>query len=139
MIYDKKKFNNFFKIGNIKLEERKIFKRNNNKQYNQRKNITKDHFLLTNAFNIAKLIRINNNNNDNNNQVIPENYYFEENKTRYKVNIYNYQKTFGNIGNNHINTNEDELLKTLLVKIDTKNIEELLKEKERMINLQKKH
>ena len=137
MIYNKKKFNTFFKFKNIKLEEGKVFKRNYNKQYNKRKNIAKDHFLLTNAFNLTKLI-ITNNNNDNNKQIIKENYYFEENKTRYKVNIYNYQKTFGNIGNNHINTNEDELLKTLLVKIDTKNIEELLKEKERMINLQKK-
>ena len=109
MIYNKKKFNTFFKLRNIKLEEGKVFKRNYNKQYNKRKNIAKDHFLLTNAFNLTKLIRTNNN-NDNNKQIIPENYYFEENKTRYKVNIYNYQKTFGNIGNNHINTIEDELL-----------------------------
>ena len=75
MIYNKK-FNNFFKIGDIKLEEGKSFNKKYNKQYNKRKNIAKDHFLLTNAFNITKLIK-RNNNAEYNNETIPENYYFE--------------------------------------------------------------
>ena len=139
MIYNKK-INTFYKLGNIKLEEGKVFNKRYNKQYNQRKNIARDHFLLTNAFNITKLIKKNNNdsNNYNNNDIIPENYYFEEDKKRFKLNIYNYQKTLGNLKNNDYNTNEDDLLMTLLNKIDSKNIEEIIKERERMLNLQRK-
>ena len=129
-----KKINNFYKLGNIRLEEGKAFNKHYNKQYNKRKNIAKDHFLLANAFNITRLIKKTSNNNK---MIIPENFYFQENKNKYKLNIYNYKKAYENF-NLKINTNEDELLQTLLIKIDTKNIEELLKYKERMINLQRR-
>lgn len=128
-----KKINNFYKLGNIKLEEGKAFNKHYNKQYNKRKNIAKDHFLLANAFNITRLIKKTNNNKI----TIPENFYFQENKNKYKLNIFNYKKAYDNL-NLKINTNEDELLRTLLIKIDSKNIEELLKYKERMVNLQRR-
>ena len=128
-----RKINNFYKLGTIKLEEGKTFNKHYNKKYNERKNIAKDHFLLANAFNITRLIKKTNNNKI----IIPENFYFQENKNKYKLNIYNYKKAYENI-NFKINTNEDELLQELLIKIDTKNIEELLKYKERMLNLQRR-
>jgi hypothetical protein len=130
-----KKFNTFFKLGNLRLEEGKIFHKNYAKQYNKRKNIARDHFLLSNAFNIKKLLKRNNQNN-NNKEIIPENFYFEENKLRYKLNIYNYQKEFQN--NIQVETNEDELLKTLLIKIDSKNLEDILKDKEKILSFQRR-
>ena len=131
-----KKFNTFYKIGNIKLEEGKIFKKNYNKLYDKEKNIAKDHYLLSNAFNITRLIKRNNNIYSNE---IPEENYLDNNKEKYKLNIYNYKNILGNINNKKGSTNEDEVIKTLLIKIDEKNIEELLKDKEKVMNLQKKH
>ena len=130
-----KKFNTFYKIGNIKLEEGKIFKKNYNKLYDKEKNIAKDHYLLSNAFNITRLIKRNNNIYSNE---IPEENYLDNNKEKYKLNIYNYKNILGNINNKKGSTNEDEVIKTLLIKIDEKNIEELLKDKEKLMNLQKK-
>ena len=72
-----KKFNTFYKIGNIKLEEGKIFKKNYNKLYDKEKNIAKDHYLLSNAFNITRLIKRNNNIYSNE---IPEENYLDNNK-----------------------------------------------------------
>ena len=54
------------------------------------------------------------------------------------MNIYNYKNILGNINNKRGSTNEDEVIKTLLIKIDEKNIEELLKDKEKLMKLQKK-
>ena len=67
-----KKFNTFYKIGNIKLEEGKIFKKNYNKLYDKEKN-----YLLSNAFNITRLIKRNNNIYSNE---IPEENYLDNNK-----------------------------------------------------------
>ena len=133
MIYNKK-LNSYFQLGNLKLEEGNIFKKNYNKQYNKRKNIAKDHFLLSNAFNITKLLKRNNKNN--NKEIIPENYYFEENKSKYKLNIYNYQKEIQN--HIQVETKEDELLRTLLVKIDSKNLEDIIKDREKILSFQRR-
>ena len=67
-----KKYNTFYKIGNIKLEEGKIFKKNYNKLYDKEKN-----YLLSNAFNITRLIKRNNNIYSNE---IPEENYLDNNK-----------------------------------------------------------
>ena len=101
-----KKFNNFYKFGNINLEEGKIFKKNYNNLYNNSKIIAKDHYLLTNAFNITKLIK-RNNTNFNNNIEIPEELYFDDNKKQDRMNIYNYKNIFGDITNSKLNTNEN--------------------------------
>ena len=61
------------------LEEGKIFNKKYNNLYNNSKNIAKDHYLLTNAFNITKLIK-RNNTNFNNNIEIPEELYLDDNK-----------------------------------------------------------
>ena len=54
------------------------------------------------------------------------------------MNIYNYKNIFGDITNSKLNTNENEILKALLIKIDTKNIEELLRDKEKLISFQRR-
>ena len=132
-----KKFTHFYKLENIKLEEGKSFIKKYNKQYNKRKNIAKDHFLLSNAFNITKLIKKVR--NSNNKEIIPESYYFEENKSKYQLNIYNYKKVYDNmLKSQKITTNDDELLKTLLNKIDTKNIEEILRDRDKFISFQRR-
>ena len=136
MIYVKK-LNKFYKVGNIPLEEGKTFKRNYKKLYNRTNNITKDHYLLTNAFNVTKLIRRNNHNNNNEND-FSEDEYIDPNKEKYKFNIYNYKSILGDIKNSRLNTKENDLLKALLIKIDSKNFEELLREKEELINFQKR-
>lgn len=132
-----KKFNNYFKLSDIKLEEGKTFKKNYNKQYNKRKNIAKNHFLLSNAFNITRLIKRTN--NPNSKDTIPESYYFEENKSKDKLNIYNYKKFYDEmLKKKEVNSNEDELLQTLLFKIDLKNVEELLRDREKAISFQRR-
>ena len=128
-----KKF--LLKLGSLKLEEGKNFNRKYELQYEKRKNIEKNYFLLNNFFGINKYMK-----RDSNNQlVIPEDYYLNEKRTKLKLNIYNYQKTFENLKKiAKITTQEDELLEKLLYRIDSKNTGELLKKKEKMINLQKK-
>ena len=131
-----KKLKNFYKLHNIKLEEGKSFTKKYNKQYNKRKNIAKDHFLLSNAFDITRLIKRT---RTNNKESIPESYYLEENKSKYKLNIYNYKKAYDNmLKSQMVTTNEDELLKTLLIKIDIKNVEELLKDREKLVSFQRR-
>ena len=132
-----KKFNNFYKFENINLEEGKIFNKKYNNLYNNSKNIAKDHYLLTNAFNITKLIK-RNNTNFNNNIEIPEELYLDDNKKQDRMNIYNYKNIFGDVKNSKLNTNENEILKNLLIKIDSKNIEELLRDKEKLISFQRR-
>ena len=130
-----KKLNTFYKVGNIPLEEGKTFKRNYKKLYNRTNNIAKDHYLLTNAFNVTKLITRNNHNNEND---FSEDEYIDANKEKYKFNIYNYKSILGDIKNSRLNTKENDLLKALLIKIDSKIFEELLREKEELINFQKR-
>ena len=134
-----KKINHFYKLSEVKLEDGKIFNQKYNKQYIERKNIAKNHFLLSNAFNLTRLIKKTNNNKLNNKEFIPESYYFDENKSKYNLNIYNYKKIYDDmIRNQKATTNEEELLKTLLIKMDMKNVEEILKDKEKMINIQRR-
>jgi hypothetical protein len=129
-----KRLNTFYKVGSIKLEEGKTFKRNYNKLYNRSNNIARDHYLLTNTFNVTKLIKRNNNNNNDNDNDFSEDDFIEENKEKYKLNIYNYKELLGNIKNSKLNTKENELLRALLIKIDEKNFEELSREKEELIS-----
>ena len=138
MIYSKK-INHFYKLSEVKLEDGKVFNQKYNERYKERKNIAKNHFLLSNAFNLTRLIKKTNNNKLNNKESIPESYYFDENESKYSLNIYNYKKIYDDmIRNQKATTNEEELLKTLLIKIDMKNVEEILKDKEKMINLQRR-
>lgn len=120
----------YYKLGNIRLEEGKRFTKNYNKQYDKRKNIAKDHFLLSNAFNITRLMKTNNK------EFIPESFYFEENKSKDKLNIYNYKKSFENMTKGlKITQEEDDLLQSLLIKFDEKYIDDILKEREKILRL----
>ena len=129
-----KGINTFHTIGNIKLEKGEIFKYNYNKLYNKRKNISKNHFLLKNAFNITRLTK----NKTTNKNEIPEEFYLDPKKDNYAFNIYNYKNIITNVRSKKSYENNEELLQTLLNRFDTKNIEALLKEKEKIIYFRKR-
>ena len=116
-------------INNL-IDREMNFNKNYNRIYEGHKEIFKDHHLLRHAFNITNYVRIKNNE-------IDQKEYLEENrKERYKFNIYNYEKELKQNKTKKIYSLDDELLKILITKINKKNIEEQLKEKEEKIIFQ---
>ena len=126
----KKKFNSHFKLDNLYLEDARTFSHKYKDLYYKRRNIAKNQFLLTNAFNTTKLKR-------NINKEFLE-YFNEESKTTNKLNIFNYKKSYINKNNDFfLDKQEDNVLQTLLFRIDSKNIEELLKNQRKIIRLRR--
>jgi hypothetical protein len=138
MINIKKRFNSYHKLGNLHLEDDKVFNSYYYKLNRKRQNLAKDHFLLTNAFGFTKLAKRINKGNE------PLDYLNEPNEDNDKLNIFNYKKTFINKkGNHEIDTKHtkdenENLLQSLLFKMDKKSIENILKNQERKLRLQKK-
>ena len=138
MIKIKKGFNSYHRLGNLDLEDNKIYINNNMIIDNKRENLAKNYLLLTNAFGSTKLIKRNSNKGMSSLDFIND---LKEEKG--KLNIFNYKKSCINKkGNHQINTkyikDEDEnLLQSLLFKIDKKNFQNNLKNQENKIRLQK--
>jgi hypothetical protein len=139
MIKIKKGFNSYHRLGNLDLEDNKIYINNNMIIDNKRDNLAKNYLLLTNAFGSTKLIKRNSNKGMN-----PLDFLNDLKKEKGKLNIFNYKKTCINKkGNHQINTkyikdNDENLLQSLLTKIDKKNIQNILKNQENKIRLQRK-
>ena len=137
MINIKKKFNSYHRLGNLDIEEGQVFI--NQILDDKRQNIAKDHLLLTNAFGSTKLIKKNNYKGMN-----LLDYLNDLNEEKGRLNIFNYKKTFiskkGNhrINTKHIKDDEENLLQSLLFKIDKKNFQNILKNQKNKIRLQKK-
>lgn len=138
MINIKKRFNSYHRLENLDLEDDKVFSNNYNKLNDKRENLAKDHFLLTNAFGASKLVK--------------KNYYKgmdsldylnDNNKKKSRLNIFNYKNTFistkGNyqINTKHIKDDEENILQSLLFKIDKKNFDNILKCQEKNLRLHK--
>lgn len=135
----KRRLNSYHKLGNLYLEDDKVFNSYYNKLNRKRQNLAKDHFLLTNAFGVSKFAKRNNNKGTE-----PYDYLTEVNEESGKLNIFNYKKTFINKkGNHQIDTkhtkdDDENLLQSLLFKMDKKSVENILKDQEKKLRLQKK-
>ena len=138
MINIKKRFNSYHKLGNLYLEDDKAFNSYYFKLNKKRQNLAKDHFLLTNAFGVTKLVK------RNNNKIMDQDYLTEVNEESGKLNIFNYKKPFINKrGNHQIDTkhtkdDDENLLQSLLFKMDQKSVENIMKNQEKKMRLQKK-
>jgi hypothetical protein len=130
----KKRFNSYHRLDNLYLEDDKVFNSYYYKLNKKRQKLAKDHFLLTNAFGFTKFVKKNE----------PLDYLSEVNEKSGKLNIFNYKKTFINKkGNRHIDekhTKDDDenILQSLLFKMNKKSIENILKDQEKKLRLQKK-
>lgn len=139
MINIKKRFNSYHKLENLYLEDDKVFNSYYYKLNRKRQNLAKDHFLLTNAFGVTKLIKRNNNKGDEHLDFLRE-----VNEKSGKLNIFNYKKTFINKNGNHqIDTkhtkdDDENILQSLLFKMNKKSIQNILKDREKKLRLQKK-
>ena len=142
MINIKKNFNSYHRLGNLDIEEDKVFINHNNILDDKRNKISKEHLLLANAFGESKLTKRNNYSNYNGMNTLD--CLNDLNKDKGKLNIFNYKKAFINKkGNHQINTKnikdeEENLLQSLLFKIDKKNFQNILKKQENKIRLQRK-
>jgi len=136
MINIKERFNSYHGLGSLNIEEDKVFI--DNILDDKRINIAKDHLLLNNAFGVTKLIKRNNYKGMN-----PIDYLNSLNEEKGKLNIFNYKKAFINkkgnhqINTKHIKDDDENLLQSLLFKIDKKNFENILKNHEKKIRLQR--
>ena len=139
MINIKKRFNSYHRLGNLDLEEDKVPLNHYNIIDEKKQDLVKDHLLLANAFGATKLTKRNNFKGMN-----PLDYLNGLNEEKGKLNIFNYKKTFINKKGNHqlyakyIKDNDENLLQSLLTKIDKKNIQNILKNQENKIRLQRK-
>ena len=126
----KRNFNSYFKLDNLYLENSKTFSNNFKDLYYKRRNISKNQFLLTNAFNTTKLKK--------NIKKDFIQYFNEENQLTNKLNIFNYKKSLVDKKKDFFfDKNDDNVLQTLLFRIDTKNLEEILKNQRKVIHLRR--
>ena len=121
----KKSYNVF--VGNITLEPAKIFKPRIENLDSNKKQMTKYHLLLTNAYSQNSKLNQSNNSNitniSNNIEEEQEKYILEENrKAATRFNIFDYKKTLGEINSTKVNSNEEDLMKELLYRFDKQKI-----------------
>ena len=121
----KKSYNVF--VGNITLEPAKIFKPRIENLDSNKKQMTKYHLLLTNAYSQNSKLNQSNNSNitniSNNIEEEQEKYILEENrKAATRFNIFNYKKTLGEVNSTKVNSNEEDLMKELLYRFDKQKI-----------------
>ena len=122
--------NNLYKIGKRLVDNERNFNKKYIKLYDGQKTISKDHYLLRHAFNILDYAK------NENNEINPKEYLQEGRKEKYKFNIYNFEEALKPEKSKKLFSTDDELLKTLLLKIHRKNLEEQLKKSEEMKTLQ---
>ena len=123
-----KTINNIYKVGNTHYVKERHFNKNYIKLYEEQKTISKDHHVLRHAFNILKYIK------DENNEINPKQYLQENKRERYKLNIYNFEKSFKIEKAKKLFTLNDELMEILLQKISKKNNEDQLKKIKEKVN-----
>ena len=124
------RINNLYKIGKRLVDNERNFNKKYIKLYDGQKTISKDHYLLRHAFNILDYAK------NENNEINPKEYLQEGRKEKYKFNIYNFEEALKPEKSKKLFSTDDELLKTLLLKIHRKNLEEQLKKSEEMKTLQ---
>ena len=124
------RINNLYKIGKRLVDNERNFNKKYIKLYDGQKTISKDHYLLRHAFNILDYAK------NENNEINPKEYLQEGRKEKYKFNIYNFEEALKPEKSKKMFSTDDELLKTLLLKIHRKNLEEQLKKSEEMKTLQ---
>ena len=134
----KRRFNSYHKLDNLNLEDDKVFHSYYHKLNRKRQNLAKDHFLLTNAFGFRKIPKRNNKGNE------PFDYLTEVKEETGKLNIFNYKQAFINrkgyhqIDTKHTKDDDENLLQSLLFKMDKKSVENIIKDQEKKLRLQKK-